>query len=56
MGEFFVPEEYKSLARRGLQLVSEESGCYFVKNEFGATFPVLATTVDEWVKEDKQDE
>lgn len=52
MSEFHIPEEYKSLDRRGLQVVSEESGCYFVKNAYGATYPVLAETVAEWVKED----
>jgi len=53
MSEFCIPEEYKSLARRGLQVVSEEPGFYFVKNEYGATYPVLAETVVEWVEEDK---
>lgn len=50
-----ILEEYKACAERGLQVMSEESGYYFVKNTHGAIYPVRDTTVAEWVKEDKQD-
>ena len=49
-------EEYATLKKRGLQVMSEESGYYFVKNENGATYPIRDTTVSEWVKEDKLEE
>lgn len=49
-----LSEEYESCARRGLQVVSEESGYYFLKYELGEIYPVRDTTVAEWVKEDKQ--
>lgn len=49
-------EEYESCARRGLQVVSEEGGYYFLKYEIGETYPVRDTTVAEWVEEDKRNQ
>lgn len=49
-------EEYESCARRGLQVVSEEGGYYFLKYELGETYPVRDTTVAEWVEEDKRNQ
>lgn len=53
---FVIADEYKVLAKRGLQVMSEEGGYYFVKNEHGAIFPINDTTVAKWLKEHKESE
>lgn len=47
-----IPDAYSACSKRGLQVMSEEAGYYFVKNSHGLIYPVKDTTVAEWIKAD----
>lgn len=47
-----IPEENNACSKRGLKIMSEEAGYYFVKNSHGLVYPVKDTTVAEWIKVD----
>lgn len=50
-----IPDEYSACTKRGLQIMSQEAGYYFVKNSHGLIYPIEETTVAKWIKEDKQE-
>lgn len=45
--------EYKICCERGLEILSEESGYFFVRDKDGVVYPVRDTTIAEWVKSEK---